>query len=264
MYISGKTKQFKELFMAEYNFPTETIDLPSGGKFYPEGSPLRSGKIDVKYMTAKEEDILTSTNLIQKGTVIDKLMESLIVTPGVKPDDLLIGDLNAVMVAARILAYGKDYPIEAACGTCGSKFTHTVDLTSLEMVAPTDDVINNEYEVTLPTGVNVTFKLLTRADEKEIAAEINAIKKVGTGIDPESTTRLKYIVTSFNGNRERSAVRQFAEAMIIRDVRALRDAYKKVSPDVNLDLNIVCSTCDTSIKTRMPFGANFFWPDLGV
>jgi len=96
--------------MAEYNCPTETIDLPSGGKFYPEGSPLRNGKVDVKYMTAKEEDILTSTNLIQKGVVIDKLMESLIVTPGVKPDDLLIGDLNAVMVAARILAYGKEKP----------------------------------------------------------------------------------------------------------------------------------------------------------
>ncbi len=98
--------------MSDYSFPVESIDLPSGGKFYPEGHPLRSGKIDVKYMTAKEEDILTSTNLIKKGTVLDKLMESLIVTKGVKPDDMLTGDLNAVMIAARILAYGKDYPVE--------------------------------------------------------------------------------------------------------------------------------------------------------
>jgi hypothetical protein len=117
--------------MAEYNFPTETIDLPSGGKLYPEGSPLRSGKLDIKYMTAKEEDILTSTNLIQKGIVIDKLMESLIVTPGVKPEDLLIGDLNAAMVAARILAYGKDYSIELGCGNCGIRFEHVVDLSKL-------------------------------------------------------------------------------------------------------------------------------------
>lgn len=254
----------KGVTMSEYGFPTETIDLPSEGRFYPENSPLRSGKVDVKYMTAKEEDILTSTNLIQKGTVIDKLMESLIVTKGVKPDDLLIGDLNAVMIAARILAYGKDYPIEASCGTCGSKFTHTVDLSTLEMTTPTDAPATNEYELTLPTGMKITFKLLTRSDEKEIMAEVAAAKKVGTGIDNESTTRLKYVVTSFNGNRERGAIRQFVDAMIIRDVRALREAYKKASPDVNLDLTIVCSTCDTTVKSRMPFGANFFWPDAGI
>jgi hypothetical protein len=248
--------------MAEYNFPTETIDLPSGGKFYPEGSPLRSGKVDVKYMTAKEEDILTSTNLIQKGTVIDKLMESLIVTPGVKPDDLLIGDLNAVMVAARILAYGKDYPIELGCGNCGKKFEHVVDLSGLSTIDVTDELINGEHEIDLPTGTKVTFKLLTRADEKEIMNEVNATKKIGTGVDNEATTRLKYIVTSFNGNRDRKTVREFAEAMIIRDVRALREAYRKVSPDVNFELNVVCPSCDTAIKARMPFGANFFWPDI--
>ncbi len=250
--------------MAEYNFPTETIDLPSGGKFYPEGSPLRSGKIDVKYMTAKEEDILTSTNLIQKGTVIDKLMESLIVTPGVKPDDLLIGDLNAVMVAARILAYGKDYPIELGCGTCGVKFPHNIDLTTLDTIEPTKLPTNNEYELTLPTGTQVTFRLLTRADEKEIMNEVAATKKIGTGVDNEATTRLKYILTSFGGNRDRKTVREFAEAMIIRDVRALREEYKKVSPDVNFDFTVVCPSCDTTMKARVPFGANFFWPDFGA
>ena len=249
--------------MAEYNFPTETIDLPSGGKFYPEGSPLRSGKIDVKYMTAKEEDILTSTNLIQKGVVIDKLMESLIVTPGVKPDDLLIGDLNAVMIAARILAYGKDYPIEIGCGNCGVRVEHIVDLSKLETIEPTETSVDGEYAVTLPTGVKVTFRLLTRADEKEISAEVNALKKFNNSIESDSTTRLKYILTSFNGNRDRKAIREFAEAMIIRDVRALREEYRKVSPDVDFELNIPCQSCDTTIKARMPFGANFFWPDFG-
>jgi len=249
--------------MAEYNFPTETIDLPSGGKFYPEGSPLRSGKIDIKYMTAKEEDILTSTNLIQKGVVIDKLMESLIVTPGVKPDDLLIGDLNAVMIAARILAYGKDYPIDVVCNSCATKFSHVVDLTALETISP-ETASQLEYAVTLPTGVKVTFKLLTRSDEKEIMNEVNSLKKFNGSVDSESTTRLKYIVTSFNGIRDSKAIREFTEAMIIRDVRALREEYKKVSPDVSFDLNILCPSCDTTIKARMPFGANFFWPDLGA
>ena len=248
--------------MAEYNFPTETIDLPSGGKFYPEGSPLRSGKIDVKYMTAKEEDILTSTNLIQKGTVIDKLMESLIVTPGVKPDDLLVGDLNAVMIAARILAYGKDYPVELGCGECQTRFSHNTDLSALQTMEATEVPENGEFELTLPTNAKITFRLLKRADEKEITNEINALKKMNGAIEADSTTRLKHIITSFNGNRDRKIVREFAEAMIIRDVRALREAYKKVSPDVNFELDVVCTNCGATIKTRMPFGANFFWPDL--
>jgi len=249
--------------MAEYNFPIETIDLPSGGKFYPEGSPLRSGKVDVKYMTAKEEDILTSTNLIQKGVVIDKLMESLIVTKGVKPEDLLIGDLNAVMIAARILAYGKDYPIQLACNECVSKIEHVVDLSLLDMTTSTVDSTEGEYTLDLPTGVNITFKLLTRGDEKTIQAEIDGLKKFNNSVESDSTTRLKYMITSVNGNRDRKVVREFVDAMIIRDVRAFREYYKKVSPDVNFDLNIECSNCNNIIKARMPFGANFFWPDLG-
>ena len=249
--------------MSEYSFPVETIDLPSGGKFYPEGSPLRSGKIDVKYMTAKEEDILTSTNLIQKGTVIDKLMESLIVTKGVSPNDLLTGDLNAVMVAARILAYGKDYPIDITCGTCMTKFSHTVDLSTMQTIDAHEFPENGEFSISLPTGTVVTFKLLTRGDEKAISEEVAALKKFNNAVGSDSTTRLKYMITSINGNRDKKAIREFSEAMIIRDVRALRQAYKKVSPDVDFDLQIQCTACSTEMKVRMPFGQNFFWPDLG-
>lgn len=250
--------------MAEYNFPTETIDLPSQGKLYASDSPLASGKIDVKYMTAKEEDILTSTNLIAKGTVVDKLMESLIVTKGIKPDDLFIGDLNAVMVASRILAYGKDYPIELTCGDCGHKFTHTVDLSTLEMVSPEQASVNGEYELVLPTGVNITFKLLTRGDERAVRAEVDALKKVNGSIEGDTAVRLKYMLTSVNGNRDRKVVREFADAMIIRDIRALREQVKKVSPDVNFDLNVTCQQCDIDMKVRMPFGPTFLWPDFGA
>jgi len=244
-------------------YHTETIDLPSKGLFYPENSPLRSGQIELRYMTAKHEDILTSTNLIQKGIVIDKLMEALIATPGVKPEDLLIGDLNAVMIAARILAYGKEYPIEVGCSSCGTKFEYTVDLSKLDTIESTDIVENGEYKTVLPTGIEVTFRLLTRGDEKLITEEVNALKKINDVVS-ESTTRLVYMITSFNGNRDRSAIREFTDGMIIRDVRALREAYKKVSPDVNFDLSIKCDVCDTVNKARMPFGANFFWPDFGT
>jgi hypothetical protein len=250
--------------MSEYSFPVESIELPSGGKFYPEGHPLRSGKIDVKYMTAKEEDILTSTNLIKKGTVLDKLMESLIVTKGVKPDDMLTGDLNAVMIAARILAYGKDYPVELLCTSCGEKFQHVIDLTALETIAAGDLSENGEHKVTLPTGVVVTFKLLTRGDERAIEAEVEAMKKFNNSVEGYSSARLKYMITSVNGNTDRKTVREFAENMIIRDVRALREAVRKVSPDVNFDMSVTCPSCETMVKGRMPFGVNFFWPDFGA
>lgn len=250
--------------MSEYMFPTETIELPSEGKFYPEGHPLRSGKIDIKYMTAKEEDILTSTNLIQKGIVLDKLMESLIVTKGIKPMDLLVGDLTAVMIASRILAYGKDYPVQLACTSCTKKFDHTIDLTTLETITPEQEPQNGEFTLTLSTGIVVTFRLLTRKDEQDIQNELEALKKLNTGIDAESTTRLKYVITSINGNRDKKVVREFVENMLVRDTRMLREEIRKCTPDVNVNVDITCPMCNSEIKARVPFGANFFWPDFGA
>jgi len=92
-------------------FPTEVIDLPSKGLVYPKEHPLSSGKLELKYMTAREEDILTSPNLIDKGLVFEMLLDSLIVDDKISQDDLIVGDRNAVLVSARILGYGKDYGI---------------------------------------------------------------------------------------------------------------------------------------------------------
>ena len=249
--------------MTEYGFPTETIDLPSQGLVYPEGHPLRSGKIDIKYMTAKEEDILTSTNLIQKGLVFDKLMESVIVTPGVKYDELITGDMNAVMIASRILAYGSEYPIAIRCSGCDENVNHVVNLADLPMVNLTETPVDGEYSFTLPSGVILTYRLLTRADEKNIRAEVEALKKVNKTIgDSEGSTRLKYIITSVNGNRDKALVRQFAEAMVIRDVRAFRKEIQRVSPDINTELSIECDSCGNINTVRLPFGVTFFWPEL--
>lgn len=248
--------------MTEYGFPTEQIDLPSAGKLYPSTSPLSTGKLDIKYMTAKEEDILTSTNLIQKGTVIDKLIESLVVTKGVSPDDLVIGDTNAVLIASRILAYGKDYPIEVSCQSCEGKFKHTVDLSLLEMTTPDATTVEGEFSMELPTGLTITFKLLTRRDEKAIKQEVDAMKKFNNNIETDSSTRLKYIIKSVNGERDRKKVRDFVDGMIMRDIRALREEIKRVSPDVKFDLDISCELCGHLNQVRMPMGANFFWPDI--
>ena len=241
----------------KFKIPTETVDLPSKGKFYPEGHPLKAGTIEMKYMTAKEEDILTNQNYISKGIVIDKLLQSLIVTE-FNYDDLLIGDKNAIMVAARILSYGKDYNINYK----GEDIT--VDLTEIkeketEDATPTE---NGDFLFTLPqSGNEVTFKLLTHGDDKKVDREVQGLQKINRDNDTSMSTRLKHIITSVNGERETSTVRQFVDqGLLAQDARALREEYTRVQPDVefkvyHVDDNGVGEDID------VPVNINFFWPD---
>ena len=242
----------------KFSIPTEVVELPSKGKLYAEGHPLASGKLEMKYMTAKEEDILTNQNYIAKGIVIDKLLQSLIVTE-FDYNDLLIGDKNAVMVAARILSYGKDYDIQYK----GEKIT--VDLTEIkENNVDVSDIAQgqNEYTFALPrSGNEVTFKLLTHGDDKKIDREIAGLKKIDRNSSADMSTRLKYLITSVNGDRETSTIRQFVDnGLLAADARALREEYARVQPDVefkvyHVDENGVGEDID------VPVTINFFWPD---
>lgn len=247
-------------------FPAETIDLPSKGLFYPEGSPLRTGQIEIKYMTAKEEDILTSTNLIQKGIVLDRLIDSLIVTKGVKSSDLLVGDLNAVMVAARILGYGKDYTVNVSCPACGTAVEQTVDLTKFGTENEPTAATSGEFTITLPLSkAEVKLKLLKRSDELAIEKEIAALKKTNAGIEADSTARLRAIIASVNGDSSTGAIWKFVDSMLVRDARFLREEYKKHIPDVDFSFEVECECESTAKKTmRLPIGINFFWPDIRI
>jgi hypothetical protein len=245
---------------SKFKLPTETVELPSKGLLYPEGHPLAGGTIEMKYMTAKEEDILTNQNYIKNGTVIDKLLQSLIVTE-VSYDDLLVGDKNAIMLAARILSYGKDYEV-----ILGDK-REVVDLSTFEN-KPLDETLfkrgQNEFAYTLPhTGNQVTFKLLTHKDEKNIEQEVKGLQKINKDNIAEATTRLKYIITSINGSYEKKDVREFVDlGLLARDARALREEYNRVSPDI--DLTVSFEQDGVEKEATLPIGLNFFWPDAGV
>jgi len=243
----------------KFKVPTETVELPSKGLLYPEGHPLSGGTIEMKYMTAKEEDILTNTNYIKNGTVIDKLLQSLIVSE-FDYGDLLVGDKNALMVAARILSYGKDYSFDYD----GDQ--HIVDLSLLEHKELNSDLYQrgkNEFEFALPsTGNLVTFKILTHRDERSIEQEVKGLQKINKDSVPEVTTRLKYIITSINGSREQKDVREFVEtALLARDARALREEYNKVTPDINLTFKFEDRNGEDQ-EASIPVGLTFFWPDL--
>ena len=247
-------------------FPTEIVDLPSKGLLYPKENPLSSGKVEMKYMSAREEDILTNSNYIKQGTVIDKLLQALIVSP-INYDDLLIGDKNAILVAARILGYGKNYAFTYR-NSQGQDVDTTVDLTTLNDKIIEDSLYKegmNEFTFTLPHSDNVvTFKLLTHGDEKKIEAEIKGLQKINPTSTYDVTTRLKHMVTSVNGDREIKSIREFVDNYLMaKDARALREQYVTVQPDINMkfipqDENYVGEGID------IPISLNFFWPDSGI
>jgi hypothetical protein len=252
--------------MAELKIPTETISLPSKGLLYPETSPLSKGQIEMKYMTAKEEDILTNTNFIRQGTVIDKLLQALIVTP-IEYSDLLVGDKNAILVAARVLGYGKDYTFKYT-NQRNQELETTVDLSLLDDKQMDESLFKrgvNEFTFTLPhSGNNITFKLLTHGDEQKIEAEIKGLQKVNPNSSTDVTTRLKHIITSVEGKRDAKDVREFVDNYLIaKDARALREYYTKISPDVNLTF-MPEDESYTGEGITIPVSLNFFWPDSGV
>ena len=242
----------------EFKLPTETVDLPSKGLLYSEDNPLSSGQVEIKYMTAKEEDILTNQNYIQNGTVLDKLLKSLIVSD-INYNDLLIGDKNAIMIAARILGYGAEY-----------KFTYNgkeevVNLSEIENKPIEESLYTkglNEFNFTLPTSKNeVTFKFLSHGDETKISQELEGLKKLKKEGSPELTTRLKHMITSVNGETDNKIIREFVDtAFLARDARAFREYIQKIQPDVDLTF----FPSGTEKSSSIPIGISFFWPDADL
>lgn len=243
---------------SQFKFPTETVDLPSKGLLYPETHPLRSGKVEMKYMTAREEDILTNQNYINNGTVLDKLLQSLIVTK-FDYDDLLVGDKNAILIASRILGYGKDYEF------IYNGEDQVVDLTTLENKPFDESLITpgvNQFEFTLPfSKTNITFRLMNGHLEKKIDGELKGLKKINKNISVDLSTRLKHIITSVEGDESPKTIRDFVDNYLLaRDSRSFREHIRKIQPDVDMQVELMV---DGELKeVELPIGVNFFFPDL--
>jgi hypothetical protein len=250
----------------ESKFPTETINLPSKGWFYPVENPLSSGTLELKMMTAKEEDILTSKNLIQKNIVLDKLLESVIINKNINADEMLICDRNAAFFAIRRLAYGDDYSAQVTCGRCGKENTISIDLGKMDN-KPFDfekyTKGENRFDFTLPSSkVVVTYKLLSKKDETAIEQELTGLAKITKDFTREITTRLSHIIIAVDGNGEKLAIRKFVnEELRSIDSLALRKHLKETMPDIDTIFNFSCNFCGLERKEETPMGVSFFWPN---
>ena len=243
----------------QQKFPTEVIDLPSKGKLYPKDSPLSNGKLELKYMTAREEDILTSANLIKKGIAIDKLLDSLIVTEGIKIDDLILGDKNAVMVAARVLAYGPEYVCDITVPITGENIKHTFNLADCPFREIPDGINGNSFSIDLPISKKtIEFKLLTGKEEKLIDEELKASKKTGSDISPELTTRLRHVILSVDDDSKPATINNFVNNMLARDSLTLRQKINAISPDIELKQEIEVG--GDVVEVDIPLTTEFFWP----
>jgi hypothetical protein len=245
---------------SKFKLPTERVELPSKGILYPKDTALSNGYVEMKYMTAKEEDILTNQNYLKDGTAVDRLLKSLLVDKSIVFNDLLLGDKNAIMVAARVLSYGKDYEITY------DEETHVIDLSKLESKFIDESLVKegeNKFAFNLPaTDTAITFKLLTHGDEKSIDREVEGLKKIDKKSDTSSSTRLKYMITSVNGLSEKKDIRNFVDNYLLaKDARELRKKYLETSPDIKM-----VSTVDTldggQEDIEVPVTLRFFWPDL--
>ena len=255
----------------KFEFPSEVVDLPSQGYFYDPTSPLASGKIDIKYMTAREEDILTSQNLIKKGVVRDKLLEALIVNPGVQLNDILVGDKNAIFVAARILAYGKDYKVKFKDPSNNEDVEDTIDLAKIEPKEyefEAHERGSNMFSFELPySKKNIHWSLLTHRDEQNIDAELKSMKKFSKNKHEttEVTTRLKYVIKALDGAEDRAKIKQFVDRdLLARDSLAFREFIKENTPDLDMTFNFESEDTGYTERMTIPLGVDFFYPSSRV
>jgi len=245
----------------------DIVELPSKGVHYPEGHILRANPaIELKPMTAKQEDILVNQAYIKQGTVVDRLLESIVVDKNLNLDDLLVGDKNALLIQARVSAYGKEYPVSSFCRHCYEKQEITYDLEECVIYKEAtyeDGIESNEdgtFTIQMPKSkLSVTLRFLTSADEKVLAAK----KKKYEKYDMEFSDQLegfRQMIVAVNGDDK--LISKYLDHMPLQDSKYLKKIIKAVPPNAQMIGNFECKSCDMENEVEVPVTFRFFWPDI--
>jgi len=252
--------------------PTEFVELPSKGVYYPEKHPLHDqDSVEIRYMTAKDEDILTSESLIKKGVVIDRFVQSVLLDKSINVQDLLLGDKNAIIIAARITGYGPEYKVDISCQSCGKSNEHTYDLHEISTATSIDDINADElgveiteqgtFFVELPaTKSLVELKLMTGRDEFKLQNLKNRRKKLKLE-ETNLTDHIRAVTVSVNNNDSKSVINEFVQHLPSRDAKYLRDIYQKLVPRLELKAFFECEECSYAKEVNVPITVQFFWPE---
>ena len=267
--IDNSTQADPQTAPLSFSAPTEFVELPSKGQYYHQGHSLHgTTSIEIKYMTAKEEDILTSKTLMKKNLTIDRLLQSIMINKSINPDDLLTGDKNALIISARITGYGSDYSTGITCPSCTAKNVYNIDLDDALQSFDLEDALTEEVQktdhgtfiVTTPrTSAKIEVKLLDGHDEKKLFRQEERRKRQKL---PESlaTTTMGAFIISVNGSSDPMYINSFIENAPAADARYVREAYKAISPNVGMSFHFSCRSCDHDQEMEVPLNAEFFWP----
>ena len=249
--------------------PTEFVDLPSQGRFYGPAHPLYGKEtVEIRFMTARDEDILTSQTLLKKGVAIEKFLSNIIVDKTIQPNRLLVGDRNAILVAARITGYGETYETNVTCPACNTKATFPFNLKTTKIYHGDDhedynitNMDDGSFLVDLPlTKVQAQVRVLNGADEAEITQMVDRNRR-RTSIEGNLTAQFSKSIISLNGDTDKNTINQFIEMMPAYDARYLRGAYRCITPNIDLSQEFCCSNCGHEQEMGVPFTADFFWPN---
>jgi hypothetical protein len=250
--------------------PTEFVELPSKGLFYGEGHPLQGVEtVEIKHMTAKEEDILSSEALIKKGVVMDKLLRSVLVNTNVDPSSLLIGDKNAIVMAVRETGFGPLYGTNVSCPSCGhlneKEFSlQERDIKESNLLEGVQLLENGNFLLTATEyNPEITFeiKLLTGHDEQRISKYVEGRRKLKMEVGTV-TELLKNILVSVNGISQPSALLEIINQIPVSLSRKIRKAYEEAMPNIQLKADFNCDNCSHVERMEVPINIDFFWPKL--
>ena len=248
-----------------FKVPTSFVELPSEGKFYSaEHALCNQNVVEIKNMTTREEEILNSQSLIQRGLAVDRLVESILVDKSIEASSLLLGDKNAILTAARIDAYGENYDVTITCPVCSEPNETVIDLSSLKRKNPEsmeNIEINNKGNVVLElprTGAVVELRFLTTKDEGIINKFTKKNKKLG--LEKMITLQYKQMIVSVNGSESILDISKFIGSMPAYDSRFLRKKYQEIVPDLDLGFNFACRLCGEEQSLEVPITVGFFWP----
>lgn len=247
---------------------TEVVKLPSGGKMYPEYSTLHNiTEVEIKHMTAREEDLLSNSQFLMDGTIFDRLLASILVDKSIDPMDFTAADRMAIIYAARITGYGSEYVMKMDCGACGKNAEFVFDISKQEIVRPEpEDVSFDEttghYEFKLPkTGLKVKLRLLSVGEEAEL--EKQAEKANSLGISNNNTVNLfRKSIISVDDVEDIAALNQLYENLPALDCRKIRSVINGIAPHISTLQTVACGSCGTESESEVPFSLGFFWPDV--